>query len=233
MLLLVGGALAALAVTATTPKTQPHASRDTHDVLPIVVTPRRDSGLIEVYFSWEAGGKQPSLARSLKVFSQFPRPGDSLPAFERLVFSLLGSANGPEPDRARRLLAAGGISIYAEPTKQGSVCYFLTPTGGGSCAPALRHGALPHVTGGQVWGLMDDGATAVDNRVPRSGWLHATTGRNAFYLRLPGTILAPSEIVVRERSGIRHFYRIKRCHIGQISPLAAITPLSPAPCWAK
>jgi len=223
VLLVVGGAIAALAATATTPKTQPQAAPDTHDVLPVVV----DRGAnADFAFFWQVGEKHASLARSLAVFQKPRRPEDLLPADEQHGF---GSSPGftPEPSRARLLIAVGSARVDAYPTKQGDVCYFLGPLGGGSCVPGLLDGALPQVTRGQVWGLIDNGAEAVDVRVPASGWLHAAIGRNAFYLRLPGTILAPSEIVVRERSGIRHFYSIRRCYLAQISPLA---PLSPGPC---
>jgi hypothetical protein len=136
----------------------------------------------------------------------------------------------PEPNRGRRLFAAHGAAIYAEPTKQRGVCYFLFPNGSGSCVNELMHGALPGVTSGQVWGLIDNGAKAVDVRVPLLGVLHAAFGTNAFYLRLPKHVLAPTRIVVRERNGDRHIFDVKRCHIGKISPLSGLSPVSPRPC---
>ena len=206
--------------------------RATHDVLPVVVsTDRNRSSGVDFEFSWSKGShKHGSLARSLAVFARLPRAIDSLPAREQHVFAMPGSPITPLPAKSRLLLTAGGASIYAEPTKQGSVCYFLVPLGNGSCVSSLLHGALPQVTAGQVWGLMNNAAAAVSVRVPTSGWLHAKLGRNAFYLLLPHNVLAPTEIVVRERSGARHVYTIKRCHIGPISPLTGAAPLSPPPC---
>lgn len=201
----------------------------THDVLRVVVGngAQYSSGYD---FFWNKSVKSASLARSLAVFARLPTPGDSLPASLRHAFANPGAPITPLPDKARRLVATGGASIYAEPTKQGSVCVFLVPLGSGSCVNALLHGALPQVTAGQVWGLMDNTAVAVSVRAPSSGWLRARLGRNAFYLRLPQHVLAPTEIVVRERSGARHVYTIKRCRIAPISPLTGAPPLGPPPC---
>jgi hypothetical protein len=66
-------------------------------------------------------------------------------------------------------------------------------------------------------------------RLP-TGWVRAATGRNAFYLRLPPPVRAPTEIVVHERSGLRHVYEIERCRIGRVTPLTGGGPLGPPPC---
>lgn len=201
----------------------------THDVLRVVVgTGAQYSSGFD--FTSPRSAKSAPLARSLAVFARLPRPSDLLPEHLRHVFASPLSPVTPEPGQARRLVAAGDASVYAEPTKQGSVCIFLVPLGNGSCIDALLHGALPQVSAGQVWGLMDNAAVAVSVRAPGSGWLHAKLGRNAFYLRLPRRVAAPTEIVVRERSGVRHIYTIKRCRIGPISPLAGAAPLGPPPC---
>jgi hypothetical protein len=127
-----------------------------------------------------------------------------------------------DPARPGDALPAVERQIFAMPGSP------ITPEPGR--ARRLFSSGMPEVSRGQVWGLMDNGADAVDVRVPASGWLHAALGRNAFYLRLPPEVLAPSEIVVRERNGIRHFYRIERCHLGQITPLTGAAPLGPPSC---
>jgi hypothetical protein len=210
VLLAVGAAIAGIAKTATTATPAPRQLQsvaDTHDVLPVVVDQGANAG---VGFYWRFDGEPRSLAHSLAVFQEPRRPEDLLRPDEQYAFEPSPGFT-PEPSRARLLIAVGSIRVTAYPTKQGDVCYSLGPLGAGSCVAGLIDGAMPQVTGGQVWGLMDNGATAVAVRVPASGWLHAALGRNAFYLRLPPHVLAPSEIVVRERSGIRHFYTIERC----------------------
>jgi hypothetical protein len=202
--LAVGGAIAAVAVTATL-KAHPRSAHDTYDVLPVFVDGAGSSS-VEFRFSTSEPGEP--LAQSLAVFKEPAQPGDALypDAF------ISSPTITPERNRARVLVAVGSARVVAYPTKEGLVCYFLQPFGNGGCAPTLYHGALPQVSRGLVWGLLDNGATAVDVRSPSSGWLHAATGRNAFYLRLPKNVPAPSEIVVHERSGLRHVFAIKRCH---------------------
>jgi hypothetical protein len=226
VLLAVGGAIAALALTTATPKKYPRAVAATRDVLPVFADEGASSSV--EFFSSTSRHVRP-LAQSLAVFKEPARPSDALPARERDVF-VASPQITPEPNRARLLITAGPVRIFAYPTKQGLVCYFLEPAGSGGCAPDLLDGALPQVERGEVWGLIDDGAEAVDVRVPASGWLRAAIGRNAFYIRLPRNVLAPSEIVVRERNGVRHVYAIKRCHAGDVSPLAGASPLRPPPC---
>ena len=65
-----------------------------------------------------------------------------LPTFARAAFSMPGSPLKPEPARARRLFAGGRASIYAEPTRQGSVCYLFVGGRGssGSCVSDLLDG---------------------------------------------------------------------------------------------
>lgn len=60
-----------------------------------------------------------------------------------------------------------------------------------------------------VWGVVDDGAVRVDVTFARRV-LHATLGRNAFYLAVPRAAVVPSRIVVLERDGVRHVYVVKR-----------------------
>jgi len=232
VLLAVGCATALAGGVAAPAKSPP----TTHDVLPVFVSTGR-SGVGVDFFStstsWGATKTHRSLARSLGVFARPARPSDVLPPVARAAFSAPGSPVAPEPARGRRLLARGSASIYAEPTRQGSVCYFLVGGGGGSggsCVSELLDGALPQVTAGRVWGLTDNGAIAVDVRLPASGWLHASLGRNAFYLRLPHRVLAPTQIVVRERNGARHIYDVRRCRVTDLSPLSGMSPLSPSPC---
>jgi hypothetical protein len=220
--LAVGGAIAATAVTAS-PTAHPRVARETYDVLPVFVD---RAGSSSVAFFYSTSGQKQSLAQSLGVFKEPAQPGDAR-------YSDASSSSPmitPERNRTRVLIAVGSARVVAYPTKEGLVCYFLEPFGSGGCAPTLFHGALPQVSRGLVWGLLDDGATAVDVRLPSNGWLPAATGRNAFYLRLPTNVAAPSQIVVRERSGLRHVFAIKRCHSGQIGPLPGASPLSPSPC---
>jgi hypothetical protein len=226
VLLAIGGAIAGLA--ATTGGRQQHhasASRDTHDVLPVAVNNGPNAGT-DLIFTWSSPhGSRLTLARSLRAFTK-PRKHTAV-APETIAFPAT-PAFTPEPDRAQLLLSSGAARIVAYPTKQGDVCFFLEGVSG-SCSSALGDGALPMVERGQVWGLIDNEAVAVNVLVRASGLLNAAIGRNAFYLRLPKPVQAPNEIVVQERDGVRHIYTIRACHIGPLTPLTASAPLPP-PC---
>jgi hypothetical protein len=198
---------------------------DTHDVLPVYINSAGSAA--EYAFATDAAAHPPPLARSLRVFSALPGAADLLPARLRRAFPAAPGTT-PEPSRSRRLLAAGGRTIFAYPTRRGGVCYFLLPLGGGGCTDVLLDGALPQVEPGLVWGLIDDGAVRVDVRISRSRVLEAHRGRNAFLLELPKPTLVPSEIVVHERSGVRHVYTIRRCR--SLTPLTGANPLAPPGC---
>lgn len=201
------------------------AARDTHAVLPVAIGTGPNAG-VDFFFSWSKGSGGATLARSLRAFRRpAARP---LAAPGTIAFPATPTFT-PEPSRAQLLLSSGSAQIVGYPTRQGDVCYVLVRASG-SCSPTLGDGAIPMVDRGQVWGLIDDDAVAVDVLVPVLGILHAAIGRNAFYLRLPNPVRAPSEIVVLERDGVRHIYTIKVCHVSQNTPLAGKSPLPPPPC---
>lgn len=179
----------------------------TRDVLPVVVQPPAAHGAttgVDYEYTWGSGaGAIPHLS----VFDRPRRAGDALPKLAR-TFARLSGGNTAQ---ARRLLHAGGSSIYAWPAKHGSqLCVEREPHGGGTCVSSFAHDAYPQVQPREaVWGIVDDEAVRVDVTVGL-GVLHATLGRNAFFLALPRGAVVPSRIVVRERGGGRHVYVIKR-----------------------
>ena len=179
----------------------------TRDVLPVVVPPPAGSGTssgVDYQYTWGPGaGPIPHLA----VFDRRRRATDALPRPAR-AFARFSQG---DVAHARRLLNAGGASIYAWPAKSGSeLCVAREPRGGATCVRSFAHGAYPQVEPRlNVWGVVDDDAVQVDVTVGR-GVLHATLGQNAFFLALPHGAVLPSRIVVSERDGARHIYVIKR-----------------------
>jgi hypothetical protein len=171
-------------------------------------------------------GRRP-LAPRLGVFRSPARPSDSVPPAPA---PLPLPHVTPERGRSRLLLTGPALRIYAYPTKEGAVCYVLEPRGEGSCLPFLIDGAFPQVRPWQdVWGLVDDGAEAVDVRIG-ADWRPARLGRNAFYLPLPANVAAPAQVLVHERTGPDHRYVIKPCRIHRVTPLAGASPVGPGPC---
>jgi hypothetical protein len=225
VLLAIAAAIAILAATTGWRQHRPSATRDTHDVLPVVVDTGPSAG-VDLMFSWSRVSGRKPLARSLGAFRHAAH--HAFVATEPITFPAT-PAFTPEPARTQLLLSSGTARVLAYPTKQGDVCYFLENVSG-SCSQTFGDGALPMVNRSQVWGLIDDDAVAVDILVPAAGLLHAAIGRNAFYLRLPKPVQAPSKIVVLERDGVRHVYTIKACQIRRNAPLAAPSPLPPPPC---
>jgi hypothetical protein len=186
----------------------------THATLPVYVGNGRGHEVTTYEYSWGGGSAMPAL-RALK---RPRRIGDLLP--QPLV--QLARLEGGDPSRSRRLLTAGGHSIYAFPGSRRQICFAFAPRGNSMCTPTLLDGALPQIRPGQdVWGIVDDGAVRVDvtaaNRTQR-----AALGENAFYLALTAI---PTRIVVLERNGDRHVFDVKRC-TASFSPLRA--PLSPS-----
>ena len=203
----------------------PAALADTHDVLPVYV----DSPAgVDVEFSWSGHSDRHVLARSLRVLTTPRRPSDALPS-EILQFARPTPGITPLTRRSHLLVSVGRRQVYAYPTREGDVCVYLVPLGGGQCDPAMMDGALPQVERGLVWGLVDNAATRVGVRIGRHS-VDAHLGRNAFLLRLPGGVRAPTQIVVYERGGTRHVYTIKRCRVQNVTPLTGSAPLAPPPC---
>ena len=229
----LGGAIAAIALTASPSRHAQPPAKVTHDKLPVFV---HTGNTLEVTWSGFSTEERPKrLADTLAVFA---RPGalqDVLPPILQQLTRFM-SQPGFELDRprARLLVASGTHRVYGVPMKNGSVCIFREPFGS-NCLPALLHGAYPQVDAGwrslrgQVWGLADNGAVSVRVRLS-SRWLAAKLGRNGFYLELPPRIVAPMQIVIRERSGIRHVYDIKRCRVGDVALPLLAGPVAPPPC---
>ena len=234
LLLVVGGAVAALALTASPLQHSQTAARVTHDVLPVFVA--TGNGVTSYQFTWSGAGRPERLVDMLAVFAEPGGPQDVLPPVFQQFARLMSQQPGFELDapRARLLVTSGAHRLYGVPMKTGTVCMFRDTFGGPSCPTALLHGAYPQVEAGwksrrgQVWGLADNGAASVRVQLG-SGWLAAKLGRNGFYLELPPRIVAPKQIVVRERSGLRHVYDIKRCRVDMTLPLLT-GPLGPPPC---
>ncbi len=182
LLLGLGAAVAALALTASPSEQAQPPAKVTHDELPVFV---HTGNTLEIAWSrFSAEGQPERLADTLAVF--------------------------------------------------GSVCIFREPFAS-NCVPALLHGAYPQVDAGwrslrgQVWGLANNAAVSVRVHLD-SGWLAAKLGRNGFYLELPPRIVAPRQIVIRERSGIRHVYDIKRCRVDDIALSLLAGPVAPPLC---
>ena len=211
--------LAAVLVTAT-------AAPATRDVIPVYVSPNSNMGVDMVEFQWTGAGPG-NLAAQMGVFRRPARFSDMLPPYLRQFATFMGPLRA-EPQRSRLLLAHGGIRMYAYPTKEGNVCY-LVGFGGGSCAPALMHGALPTVEPRRdVFGLLDDKATRVDVSFANVT-LRAAVGRNAFYLQLPRGTVVPRSITVTDRDGSRHLYVIERCSPQGLLKSLPGGPLAPPP----
>jgi hypothetical protein len=230
LLLGLGGAVAALALTASPSQ----HSRDTHDVLPVFVVAGIGATSYQIMWSSDEGRpEEPSNA--LAVFTKPSALRDVLPPQLQLMARLM-SQSGSEVDSAgaRLLVASGTHRVYGVPMKDGSVCIFRE-TGGGTCPGALLHGSYPQVDAGwksrrgQVWGLADNGAVSVRVQLDK-GWLPAKLGRNGFYLELPPRIVAPKEIVVREQSGISHVFDVKRCRLDTAALPLLSGPLAQPPC---
>jgi hypothetical protein len=189
----------------------PVAAADTHQTLRVFVDDPPSAGVAE--FIWTSHSGSDHLSR-LRVFAAKRRSADVLPGPLATAF---GSDPGvtPLPAHSRLLVAGDAKQVFAYPTKQGGICYFLWPQRNGACTETWDGGALPHVERGFVWGIVDNATTRVDVRLPASGWLHARLGRNGFILGLPDDIRAPTQIVVRERSGANHVYTIKRCRVSR------------------
>jgi hypothetical protein len=233
LLIGLGGAVVALALTASPPKQAQPPAKVTHDELPVFV---HTGNTLEVIWSQFSAEKRPErLADTLAVFAKPRALEDVLPPILQQLTRLM-SQPGFELDRplARLLVASGTHRVYGVPMKNGSVCIFREPFGS-NCVPALLHGAYPQVDAGwrsrrgQVWGLADNGAVSVRVRLT-SRWLAAKLGRNGFYLELPPRIVAPRQIVIRERSGIRHVYDIKRCRVDDIALPLLAGPVAPPLC---
>jgi hypothetical protein len=235
VLLIMGGAIAAIAATAI--PTKSHArGLTTRDDFPLFIDEPGGSATV---FAFEFAGEDgPRLDSTLAVFSRPTRPADLLPRSVLFVASLptFVPAFAPVPQRGRLLLARGDARLYAYPTRRGNVCYFLEPAGIGSCALALVDGAMPHVEAGSdgvrgvVWGLVDDSAVAVDVRAGHRV-IRAALGENAFYLRLPQRVVAPTSLTVRERTGVRHLFVFQRCRFDQVRRRLPYGPLgAPGVC---
>jgi hypothetical protein len=227
VLLLIGGAVAGIALTAARDRLS-RTHRETVDTVPVFIVAESSGrlGVDVAEFRWTRGTSRPTLASRLGVFRSLPLPGDQLP---RPLWPLAPGFT-PEPERSRLLISGPTLRLYAFPTKQGQVCYQLLPDGDGACLPALLNGAWPEVRPRvDVWGLVDDGATRVEVEF-RRGSEPASLGRNAFYLRLPEGVVAPRAVVVSERSGVRHRFVFERCRVSDIGPLTAAAPLGPGFC---
>jgi hypothetical protein len=234
LLLVVGAAIVALALTASPPQHPRTIAQVTHDVLPVFVA--AGNGATSYQFTWTGAGRAERLVVTLAVFAEPGGPQDVLPPAFQQFARFMSRQPGLELDdlRARLLVTSGAHRLYGVPMKTGTVCMFRDTPGGSSCPTALLHGAYPQVEAGwksrrgQVWGLTDNGAASVRVQL-RSGWLAAKLGRNGFYLELPPRIVAPKQIVVSERSGLRHVYDIKRCRVDIAQPLLT-SPVGPPPC---
>jgi hypothetical protein len=161
------------------------------------------------FFTTTGGAK---LAPSLRVFREPAGLDDGAPPAVRQQMQMFSAVGMPaEPERSRLMLVAGSTRIYGVPLSDGVVCAFVLPAPGVDCVPELMHGAAPVVDSRQdVWGLLGNAAVRVDVLVAGRS-LHATVGRNAFYLRLPRGVVAPTSVIVRDRDGARHIYTIRRC----------------------
>jgi hypothetical protein len=233
LLAILGGAVSALALTASPPERARHVPLDTHDELPVFV----ESGNGTVSFGWDSAGDEGAkrLVDTLAVFAQPRALRDVLPGMVQQLTRLMSQPGFElEAQRARLLVASGEHRVYGVPMRNGSVCIFRETWGGTSCVPSLLHGAYPQVEPGRrwqrgsVWGLADNGAASVRVHLA-AGWLAAKLGRNGFYLELPRGVVAPSRIVVRERAGVRHVYDLERCRVdAALLPFGG--PLGPRPC---
>ena len=230
---LIGGVVSALALTASPPEHAQPVAHVTHDELPVFV----DNGNSTFSIGWEYVAREgPNrLADTLAVFAKPGALRDVLPPLVQQLARLLSQPGFElEGQRARLLVTSGTHRVYGVPMRNGSVCMLRETWGGLNCVPALLHGAYPQVEPGwksrrgYVWGLADNGAASVRVRLS-TGWLAAKLGRNGFYLELPLGAVAPSRIVVRERTGVRHVYDIERCRVDVALPLLG-SPLGPLPC---
>jgi hypothetical protein len=234
LLAILGGAVAALALTASPPERARHVPLDTHDELPVFV--ESGSGTYSVSIGYDVGDEGAGrLADTLTVFRQQGALQDLLPSTLQQLTQLM-SVPGYELEgsRARLLVTSGAQRVYGVPMRNGSVCLFRETWGGLTCTPSLLHGAYPQVEParrsrrGYVWGLADNGAASVRVHLA-TGWLTAKLGRNGFYLDLPRGAVAPSRIVVREQTGARHLYDVKRCR-PDLTFLLFAGPVGPLPC---
>lgn len=223
VLLVIIGGVAGLAVTAGH-RTPP----ETVDTLPVFIPVKGPLGVSQAEFVWgvDAIGRGP-VAGTLAVFRSSPRPSDMIPASELRPPTPRFT---PRRDLSRLLVDRAQLRLYAYPTRQGEVCYLVVPGGEGSCLQSLLDGAWPQVRSRRdVWGLVDDAAIGVDVQI-RNRVFQAALGRNAFYLPLPTGVVAPTQIVVRDRDGARHRYVIRRCRLDRITPLTGINPVGPGFC---
>jgi hypothetical protein len=229
LLAVLGGAVAALALTASPSQ---RARNVTHDELPVFVETR--NGTL-VGIDYHVGDARPErLADTLAVFAQGGAPRDLLPpSLQRLANLMSEPGYELESAGARLLVVSGEHRLYGVPMRNGSVCIFRETRAGTNCVPSLLHGAYAQIEPGwrsrrgYVWGLADNEADSV--RVQLStGWLAAKLGRNGFYLELPRGAVAPRRIVVRERTGVRHVYDVKRCR--RAGAFLFGGPVGPLPC---
>ena len=230
LLLVAGGAIAALVLTASPPRHARRAApRVTRDEVPVFV---QSSGGIDLVFRW--GTKQERLDRKLGVFRRAASLRDVLPSELQQIMSQFARVGEPlhfEPARARLLVRGDDESVFGLPTRKGSVCLFRAPLGFGPCVDTLEHGSHVEVNAstdarGLVWGLTSDRTVSVQVRLA-SRWLRAHLGRNGFVLRLPGGVVMPREVLVRDRDGARHVYVMKRCKPAVFYPVT--TPIGPPP----
>jgi len=193
--LLVAGAVVALAVTAS------RNSRATHDTLRVIV-PARSGAEYVIAFGWQTTG--PVALPSLRVFRRPATARDVVPS----PWQLLARGMHADLTRSRLLLSVKGIRIYAFPSTDRDLCYLrVPPTGGSACTLSFIDGAYPQVNAWHdAWGLVDDNAVRVDVDGTR-----ALLGRNAFYSPLPRGVPTPHRITVYERNGVSHVYNVHAC----------------------
>ena len=165
--------------------------------------PAPDSGEIVVPYSQPGMADRP-LARRLAVFRRPARPSDRWPD------SFLAGAAQDEfyyedgvmlLDRSRRVLA-GPVSVFAVPSRQGSVCY-MTSLDEPDCVEELSRGhSFEFMTIGKrvaVFGLLGDGVTVAAAAGGRRLRVHL--GENAYLVVLPRRFPGRGRLAFRRADG--------------------------------
>ena len=155
----------------------------------------------------------------LRVFRRAATADDALPADSSLATLATSMPNVPRgalPDtpRARRLIAADGVALYAAPSvDEQTICGGLDP-GDAWCSGAFTGGLMAQVetshddVAGRAYGVADDSVARVEIVLRNGARLHALLARNGFYSPLPlGP--PPRDLVVTHRDGAHKILRVE------------------------